>query len=304
MPSPLPRIKAGLDLVRKGVSLAWGGGDSSGFGLQSQIAAATTVGGIPLSDVIISTDSLYTLWRNNGDVFGCIRELGQSVGVNGWYWENKINPDQDPNQQSVRRAESVFTAYQTMRQFFKELVQDVSISGNTYYHLEKSKGNGQVIAMCRIDPRSISVVTDKYGTILRWIQRVAGQTAVFTEAEVAHFILTHDPNSPVFGIAPMEPILWDVRTDLAANISNYSLFMNDGTPSAMYVFEDQMNDDQITKAVERLREQLKGPGNRHKATAIKGLKEIQTVSISPKDMEFVVLRQMTTEKVCAAFGVP
>lgn len=303
MPSIIQSVKGAVASAAKSIAHSWGGGETDPRALMSEIGG-DFVGGIPVGKLKISTDSLYTVWRNHGDVFGAIRELGQGVGVAGWYWEDRTDPEKPANKDSIRRAEAIMTAKQTMRQFLKELVQDVSIAGNSYYNLEKNLSGNAVISLERLDPRTMCAVVDRNGVLKRWVQRVGGETEDFTPDEVAHFTLTNDPNSPVYGISPIEPILWELRTDLAAMVSNYALFQNDATPAAMYVFEEAMSDDDIQKAVNKIKTQIKGAENRHKTLGMKGLKEIKTVSITNKDMEFTVLRGITTEKVCAAYGVP
>src|SRR3989339_552480 len=289
--------------IKAGV-LAWGGAQTSSTSLQSEIAA-TLIGGVPVSQIRLSTDSLFTIWRNHGDVYGAVRELTQSVGVAGWDWENVADPEKDPNSASVKKAEEILGKNQTIRQWLKEMITDANVGGNAYYHIDKSIGNGQPLGLTRIDPRMITAVTDEYGTLVRWIQNAFGSDMVtFKPEEVVHFILTKDPNSPVFGLSPLEPILWDVRTDLAAMVSNYALFMNDAQPASMYVFEEAMTDEEIERAVKKLQDKLKGAENRHKSLGMKGLKEIKTISITNKDMEFSALRKLSTEKVCAAYGVP
>lgn len=287
----------------KAASLAWGGAQSTRSHLPSGISS-TLVGGIPVSAIRLSSDTFYTIHRNHGDIFGCVRELSQGVGVAGWYWENKANPDADPNPQSVKMAEAILTANGTMRAWYREIMEDASIVGNAYYYIEKSLGNGKPLGLCRVDPRTMTAVTDKYGTLIRWIQRAGADMVDFKPEEIVHFVTQKDKNSTVYGISPMEPILWDVRTDLAAMISNYALFENDGVPAAMYVFEDEMSEEQIKIAVEKLKREMRGAENRHRSIAMQGLKEVKTVSITNKDMEFSTLRRLTTEKVCAAYGVP
>lgn len=287
----------------KSAVMSWGGANVNGSSLQSEISA-TLIGGVPVGNIRLSTDSLYTIWRNHGDIYGAVRELAQAVGVAGYYWENAADSEKDANAASVKAAEAILTKNQTFRQWIKELVTDVSVAGNAYYYIEKSKGNGKPISLSRIDPRMVTAVTDKYGVLKRWVQRGGADSQVFLPEEVVHFITLKDPNSPVFGIAPLEPILWDIRTDLAAMISNYALFANDSTPASMFIFEEQMTDEEIGRQVKKIQEQLKGAENRHKSIGMKGLKEIKTVSITNKDMEFSTLRKITTEKVCATYGVP
>lgn len=302
----LSRVGSSLASAVKAASLSWSGGgmfNQNSGSLQKEIHASL-FGGMSLSGVRLTTESFFTLWRNHGDVFGAVREISQSVGVAGYYFENVNDADKDPNPQSVAVVESAISFYQPVRAWLKELISDSQVTGNAYYHLEKSMGNGKIISLQRIDPRTMIAVTDKYGTLKKWIQKAGTDVVDFQPEEILHFVLQTDPNSPVYGISPMEPILWEIRTDLAAMVSNYTIFQNDATPSAIYVFEDEMSADEQAKAIETLKAELKGAENRHKQISVKGLVDIKTVSISNKDMEFTALRSMTTEKVCAAYGVP
>lgn len=282
------------------------GGSEVGYGegsVSSRNATARLVGGTPLAEMRLSTDSFYTIWRNHSDVFSAVKRIADSIGVAGWKWTNKQDPEKDPNPASIALVEGVLTYYSSMRSWLRQMVTDVNICGNAYYHLERSK-TGKFIGLNRVDPRTMIAVTDKAGTLLRWIQRAGADTMIFQPDEIVHFYLLRDPNSPVYGISPMEPVLWDIRSDLAGVVSNYALFENDAVPAAIYVFEDEMSDEEMELAIAKLQEQIKGAHNRHKSLAMKGLKEIKTVSITNRDMEFPTLRKITTEKVCATYGVP
>lgn len=252
----------------------------------------------------VSVDSLFTIWRNNGDVFGCIRELKEGIGSAGYIWVNKQDSSKDPDLADVKKAEEVLNYEQTFRRFKSKLIQTERISGNAYLLIVRSQGQGNVLGFDFIDPRTMFVVTDQYGTIIKWIQRCKGEVTEYQPDEILHYKTDDDPNSPVFGLSPIEVILWEARSDLAAMISNYALHVNDSTPGAQYIIDESLPTDDQKKVVENIREQLKGPQNKHKAIAITGVKEVKTISINPKDMEFISQRKFTTEKVCSALGVP
>lgn len=267
--------------------------------------AGALFGGANILAERVSVDNLMTAWRNHSDVFGCVRELSENCGVAGYYWENVANPDADANPESVKRAEAILNVRgRTFRQFKRRMIQDAEITGNAFMHVEKAALDGKPLTLSFVDPRTMHVVTDSYGTIVRWIQRYKGSTVEFQPDEILHFKLTDDPNSPVFGLSALETMFWDVKTDLAAQISNFAFFENDAIPAAQYILEEDLDDEEVDKAISKLQEQLRGAANRHQGAVMKGIKEVKMLGISQKDMEFHVLRRFTTEKVCAAYGVP
>lgn len=261
--------------------------------------------GVSLTGMRISVDSLFTVWRNHGDVFACVRELKENIGSQGYAWINTKDSNKDPNFEQVKKIEAALNFKGSFRALKTSVIQSVSISGNAYLLVVRAaSGSGNVLGFDIIDPRTIDVVTDKYGNIFKWIQRVKGLAQEYAAEDVLHFKETDDPNSPVFGLSALEPIIWETRTDLSAMISNYAFFTNDATPGAQYILEDGLTDEQKNKVIEDIKNQLKGPENRNKSIAVAGVKEIKTLQISQKDMEFNLLRKFTTEKICAAFGVP
>jgi len=294
------RQRIGIFIKGVGEALVYSG--TSG---NDSVEALTSVmfGGFSLGGHRISVDALYTIWRNSGDVLACVRELSENCGSEGYEWENVIDNSEDPNPKSVADAEYALNAFGSMNRWKATMIRDVEVTGNSY-NLVVRNPVGKVVGIDRIDPRTISVVTDKFGTILKWVQRVGADVKTFAPEDVLHFYLIADPNSPVFGFSALEAIIWDVRTDLASMVSNYSFFQNDATPAAQYIADDGITDAELDRAVRMLQEQTKGADKRHKSVILKGIKEIKTLSFSNKDMEFAALRAFTTEKVCAALGVP
>ncbi len=277
---------------------------SYGFGMGDSInTLSNVVAGVPIGNCRISVDSLYSVWRNHGDVFACVRELSDNCGAKGYMWVNATDSKKDPSRKSVDLAEQVLGKNKSFKSFRRNLVRDASVAGNFYCYIERD-GNDKPLGLTVIDPRTISVVTDQYGTIFKWIQRVGAETKEFKPDEIKHFKRLGDPNSTVFGLSPIEPIVWEIRTDLAGVISNYAMFMNDSRPAAQYILEDGLGEEEQKAAVALIQDQLKGPENRHKSVVMKGVKEIKESVVTNKDMEYSLLRAFTTEKICSAFGVP
>ena len=261
--------------------------------------------GVALSGMRLSVESLFTVWRNHGDVFACVRELQQNTGSQGYIWVNKNDSNKDPNPDEVKKAEAFLNYGQTFRSLKNKTIQYQQISGNAYLHVLRAKNSARSpLGLEFVDPRTLSVVTDQYGNIIKWMQMYNGESLVFEIDEICHFKQYEDPNSCVFGLSPMEPIIWETRTDLSAMIYNYAFFTNDAQPAAQYILDESTNPEEQQAIVEGIRSQLQGPENHNKSIVMAGVKEIKTLQFSQKDMEFMTLRKFTTEKICAAYGVP
>jgi HK97 family phage portal protein len=277
-------------------------GETSSRGLIAEINEP--IDGVSLGGNKISVDSLFTVWRNSSDVFACVRELKENIGSAGYIWLNKRDSNVEPNKAEVEKIESILNYNRTFRRLKAKIIQFERITGNAYLLIVKTTGGDKPIGFDVIDPRTMSVVVDQYGTIIKWLQRVKGNVQEYQPNEILHYKTDDDPNSSVFGLSPLEPVIWEARSDLSAMISNYALHANDSVPGAQYILDDSLSDEQKVKVTDSIKAQLKGPENKHKSISVQGVKEIKTIGLSPKDMEFISQRKFTTEKICSAYGVP
>jgi HK97 family phage portal protein len=254
----------------------------------------------------IGVDTLFTAYRNSGDIFGCVRELSEGIGSSGYHFENVQDPEGQPDKSSVLIAEEVLNGLMPFGQLKSRMARDWGVAGNSYIATVKNEADTRIIGLQPADPRTMAMISDKYGDIHGWVQRSRSgvDAEVFEADEILHWKNGTDPWHELFGLSPLEPVLWEARTDIAAMISNYFFFENNAMPSAQFILDDKLNDDQVKAAVEEIKSQFSGPQNSHKPAALQGVKDIKVINISQKDMEFIVGRKFTTEKICAAYGVP
>jgi len=108
----------------------------------------------------------------------------------------------------------------------------------------------------------------------------------------------------LIGMSPLEAALIEARTDISAAKSNLAFFENDAIPANVYILDDNLGKDAQEAAFTKIKEQFSGAENRNKSAVLGGVKEIKTISTTPKDMEFISGRQFNTDKVCSVYGVP
>lgn len=249
----------------------------------------------------LSVDTLYNAYRTQGDVYACVRELREGIGRKGYEWV-KCETGEEVEMDDL---DAILNAQKSWRTLKSETVRDLKVAGNAFWALLKDVvTRSKVVGVQRLDPRTMAIVADEHGDVVRYIQRVGGEVVTFEPSEIIHFKQDSDPQHEMFGFSPLESVLWDVRTDVAATLSNYAFFENDAQPAAYYILDDAMTVDQKRNAADQIEQQFKGVENRHKSGIITGVKDIKTVSMSQKDMEFLLGRQFATDKICAAFGVP
>lgn len=88
-------------------------------------------------------------------------------------------------------------------------MRDLTVSGNVYV-LPIKNVLGQIMDLQVLDPRSMTVCTDKYGEILKYIQRVGADVEVFESNQIYHLVETYDPDNEILGLSRIESLIYDV----------------------------------------------------------------------------------------------
>lgn len=240
----------------------------------------------------------------NADVFSCIREWRQGVGDGGVRYADQFDEEVDASPAIIERNELFWRNSGGFNKVAGLVIRDLAICGNSFMEIVKNKA-GLPYGVKRLDPRTMFVIADIHGTVMAYVQRVSGAKDVyFSPEEVWHVVFDEDPDNELLGMSPLETALWEARSDIAAAQSNYYFFENDAVPSNLYIMDERMPIDQVEKAMEKIKEEFGGANNRNKSAVMSGVKEIKTLSMSQKDMEFVLGRKFNTDKVCSVFGVP
>lgn len=247
----------------------------------------------------LSVEQLYEVYRVQGDVFACVRELREGIGRNGYKF---IGLDDEAI--DIPEVDEILNALKPWKQLKSETVRDKYVAGNAFWHKVQNTQGNKIVGIQRLDPRTMSIVATVHGDIVRYIQRVQDRVVVFDPSEVIHFKYDCDPTNEIMGFSPLESIIWDAKTDIAAAVSNHAFFENYAMPTALYLLEPGMSDEQQKNAIDTIANQFKGADKHHKSGVLAGVKDIKTMTMSAKDMEFLAGRRFVTEKVCSAFGVP
>jgi HK97 family phage portal protein len=94
----------------------------------------------------------------------------------------------------------------------------------------------------------------------------------------------------------------------AANAWNKALLDNAARPSGALVYKGEGNSNLSEEQFERLREELQanfsGATNAGRPLLLEGGLTWQTMSLSPKDMDFMQLKNGAAREIALAFGVP
>lgn len=252
----------------------------------------STTGELPETTI----ELFFKYFRRNSDIRRCIVELQENVGIE-WYsfmqWDEAVY--------ELAQIDPILKNYDEVR---RRVIRDVCVSWNAYI-LKLKNANNQVIWLTTIDPRTVKIVSDNTGEVRLYIQFLNGKEVQrYTPEDVVHCYDEKDPDNEVFGLSLLEGIVTEVLADDEASLSNYHYFKNNTIPSMLLRVNENISDDEMDNVIESMKQNFKWWKNKHKIGILRGIDGIEKLQDSMADMQYTTLRQFTTERVCATYGIP
>lgn len=261
-------------------------------------------------NVTIDKNTLYQIYRQNPDVRSCVRIIAQYVGRNYFFLQN-----QDGKASEQDAYDEYDTVWNVMKNktFFEtvlEIIKHSSVCGELYL-LPTTDTKGNVNGFQLLHPKTITkrVVNGKIAKFLQysaWGKREYDPYDPVNpqKDQVMYFQFERHTSNELDGMGVIEGIIWDVLSDMKAMERNYAFFENDMTPPSVILVDENTSEGARQILKEQLEAKHKWTWNAHKPFLWVWVKDWKQISISPKDMEHIAQRKITTDKVCAAMLVP
>ncbi len=254
------------------------------------------------NDAVLSMSTYYDLYRFNWDIRQAIKKIANWVARNWLYL-------QDNNRKTIESnvlTDEVYSLFQTptFLKFKVDLYRNYLLSWELYI-VPVVNISGQVIWFDVLDSRSVTKYTNEYWVILYFeVNNNQWVIKKYRPDELAYFKFEDDTNNGVNGMWLLQWVVYDALSDLEAMRTNYYFYQNSAIPSAILMLDDWMSVEEMQNAKDTFEQQFRGTKNQHKTLVAWWIKDIKTIALSPRDMEFINQRHLTTEKISALFGVP
>lgn len=121
-----------------------------------------------------------------------------------------------------------------------------------------------------------------------------------------HEVLTMrmpNPEDPYRGMGPVQSILTDLDSVRYSAEWNRNFFLNGAEPGGIVEVPEQLSDEQFDEMSSRWRQQHQGVRNAHRVAILEQGKWVDR-KYTQRDMQFVQLREATSETILEAFGMP
>lgn len=246
------------------------------------------------------------MFRINPDIRRCVIEIQQTTAKSGYETHKLMKTTANEKVVTVEEFESALGKSGGFRHIKNEMIKNLAIFANAFIR-KHNNARKQAIKYSVLDSRYVSIITDFELNPLRYQYSppiYKGKIEEFLPEEIIHVKELIDIDNPLFGISIMETLVLDVMGDEQSGQSNYYFFANDNIPAAVYVLKDGLTKEQQQDQMKIIGDGLKGGHNKHKALVSGAVNDVKPIRQVHDDMNFKEQRKFTTERICAAMGVP
>ena len=247
-------------------------------------------------------------FMKNAVVYRSVRMVAQAAASVPWLlYDGQAELDDHPLLQLLAKP----NPHQSGADFFEALYGHLLVAGNAY--AEAVEIEGALRELHALRPDRMSVVPDANGWPAAFEYQANGRTVRFAQdgdgpvPPILHVREFH-PLDDYYGFPPLEAAQVSLDVHNAASGWNKALLDNAARPSGALVYKGDNGSNLSEEQFERLRDELvsnfSGAGNAGRPLLLEGGLAWQSMSLSPKDMDFLQLKHGAAREIALAFGVP
>jgi HK97 family phage portal protein len=197
---------------------------------------------------------------------------------------------------------------QAGQSLLEALFLQLHIAGNAYLECVSLDGQPRELHVLRSD--RVRVVPGPDGWPMAYDYAVGGGSVRFPVGEGASSILHLTMAHPVddhYGLSAMEAAASAIDVHNEASRWNKAFLDNAARPSGALVYAADganMSDEQFERLKRELEDGFQGAANAGRPLLLEGGLDWKPLSLSPKDMDFIELKNSAAREIALALGVP
>jgi HK97 family phage portal protein len=247
-------------------------------------------------------------YQRNPIAYRCVRTIAESVAeLPVVLMQGGRELDRHPLLDLLARP----NPRQTGRDLLESAAGFLLVAGNAYLELVSVAGAPRELHALR--PDRIRLVPGPEGWPEAYEYSVAGRTVRFdmqtgspSPPPILHLALFH-PTDDHYGLSPLEAAAFALDVHNAAASWNKALLDNAARPSGALVYSaggGNLSEEQFARLKQELESNYQGAANAGRPLLLEGGLDWKSLSLSPRDMDFVQAKHAAGREIALAFGVP
>jgi HK97 family phage portal protein len=246
-------------------------------------------------------------YMQNAVVYRCVRMIAEAAAsIPLLVYDGDSELEDHPLRTLIRRPNPVSTGTDLMESWYGHLL----VSGNAY--LEAVALDGELRELHALRPDRMKVIPGPEGWPEAYEYSVAGRTALLDGEpvegvrRVLHMKLFHPANDH-YGMSPIEAAATAIDIHNTAAKWNKALLDNSARPSGALVYsarDGNLTPEQYERLKHELETNFQGAQAAGRPLLLEGGLDWKSMSLSPKDMDFMEAKNAAAREIALAIGVP
>lgn len=283
------------------------------------LAPATNQAPIPLvsrtatfmSRLVNRTDVTRQLstYESVSTLHAIVSQISNAVGMNRWCLYRLPRSGDHEGRVEVTKPHPIKTLlerpnpFQTRMQFMTAQQQHVELAGEADWVVGRPAGLQVPTELWLARPDRMSPVPDPIEYLRGWVYTSPDGEQVPLAVDEVVQIKFPNPMDPYRGLSPVPAAMIDLEAWELAAAWNLNFFHNSAQPGGMIKVPNRLKDEEFNEMRDRWREQHQGVQNAHRVAILENAEWVDR-SYSPRDMEFVAMRGLSSEIIREAFAFP
>ena len=253
-------------------------------------------------------------YSENAIVYRCINEIANNASrVKILLFRGDQEVDNHPLLDLLYKPSPTMSQVECFQSVYSYLL----ISGNNYM-LSVGGDNTPPTELYNLRPDRIKIRTGTRAMPVAYDYMLKGQIVesylvdqATGSSKVKHIKL-FNPLDDYYGMSPIQASSVDIDQHNLANKHNVNLLQNGARPSGAVIFNPkdetgghvQLTDVQRNQLMNDVNQRFSGTGNAGKPMLLEGDFDWKEMGLSPKDMDFIQLKNMSAKDIALVYGVP
>lgn len=130
-----------------------------------------------------------------------------------------------------------------------------------------------------------------------------GETAAYTPDEIV-WLRYFNPLEELAGLSPLAPARLSADMGHEGLHFNRHLLRNSARPDFLLLTNQEMNETELEDFYARWELRYQGPGNAHRPAVASAVRDVKTLGLSHRDIDFIQGLRWSLEEVSRTYGVP
>ena len=177
----------------------------------------------------------------------------------------------------------------------------LNLWGSAYWMLDRDSAGNRELWPLR--PDRMSIVPDRDDYIRGFVYHGRSRTVALTPDEVVWFRY-FNPLEEYAGLSPIAPARLAIDMGKDGLRFNRNFLRNSAQPDFVMLTNEYMNDNEVEDFYRRWEARYRGPANARRPAVASFVRDIKTLGLSHREMDFIQGLRWSLEEVSRAFGVP